>query len=601
MPQNFGAYYVNNRGAVKDSVSHTSRSMRARLESLILGSKSKRTKTESSTRTLNVLWLIDHVCYDGSLHGGGRLFMEVIPSFDPQRVRIFPYFLRSSPEVRKVFEVSGHPVQTLGLGKYDPRTLLHIARLCDEHDIDVMHLFCYASSTFGRVIGKVKGIPTIIHDFDTQVYFPYPFYLRVLDRLLAGSTGKGLAPSAMCRDYMRDTRGVPGNRLEILPHAIAPRQLQMRDQIDRVAARRSLDLGTDFLFAAVTKLGPERGNEALLTAFSQARRRVPHVKLAIIYKPTRYHRLPRGYEDLDWVRDPGAMVQRTNDLIMSLGLGDSVILAEAFDHAELYYQASDVLVAPFESIRFSSASLVDAMAYGRPHIVTDIGEPAELVDRYQSGIKVPIGDITQLADAMVELASNPQRLAMLSENARLAARDLRAEAAAERMTRIYETLVPGEAGLVNSKVSLGLQGAAPTTENPWWHSELLEHTNDAIIIWEMEGAGILYWNQAAEQLYGYSRKEAQGRVTHDLLRTISRKSVKELESMLARYGVWVGELSHTTRDGRNLEVEGRLSLMSQRNGRWLVLEVNRDITDRKRAEVMGAAREVSLSSLNLTR
>ena len=62
----------------------------------------------------------------------------------------------------------------------------------------------------------------------------------------------------------------------------------------------------------------------------------------------------------------------------------------------------------------------------RPHIVTDIGEPAELVDRYQSGIKVPIGDITQLADAMVELASNPQRLAMLSESARLAARDLRA-------------------------------------------------------------------------------------------------------------------------------------------------------------------------------
>ena len=153
----------------------------------------------------------------------------------------------------------------------------------------------------------------------------------------------------------------------------------------------------------------------------------------------------------------------------------------------------------------------------------------------------------------------------------------------------------------SSKVSLGLQGAAPTTENPWWHSELLEHTNDAIIIWEMEGAGILYWNQAAEQLYGYSRKEAQGKVTHDLLRTVSRKSVKELESMLARYGVWVGELRHTTRDGRNLEVEGRLSLMSQRNGRWLVLEVNRDITDRRYAEAAGAAREASLSNLHRER
>jgi PAS domain S-box-containing protein len=160
---------------------------------------------------------------------------------------------------------------------------------------------------------------------------------------------------------------------------------------------------------------------------------------------------------------------------------------------------------------------------------------------------------------------------------------------------------PGAAMSVASKVSLGLQGAAPSATNPWWHSELLEYTHDAIIIWEMEGAGILYWNQAAEQLYGYSREEAQGKVTHDLLQTVTRKPVKELESTLARYGVWVGELRHTTSDGRIVEVEGRLSLMSQRNGRWLVLEVNRDITDRKRAQAARVAREASLSSLNLRR
>ena len=160
---------------------------------------------------------------------------------------------------------------------------------------------------------------------------------------------------------------------------------------------------------------------------------------------------------------------------------------------------------------------------------------------------------------------------------------------------------PAEAASAASKVALGLQGAAPTAGSPWWHSELLEYTHDAIIIWEMEGAGILYWNQAAERLYGYSREEAQGKVTHDLLRTVTRKPVKELESMLARYGVWVGELHHTTRDGRTVEVEARLSLMSQRNGRWLVLEVNRDVTDRKRAEAAGAAREASLSSLDLAR
>ena len=151
------------------------------------------------------------------------------------------------------------------------------------------------------------------------------------------------------------------------------------------------------------------------------------------------------------------------------------------------------------------------------------------------------------------------------------------------------------------EVFFGLQGSAPSPEAPWWHSELLEHTQDAIIIWEMEGAGILYWNQAAEHLYGYTREEANGRVTHDLLRTITLKPVKEVESILARYGVWVGELRHTAKNGRIVEVEGRLSLMSQRNGRWLVLEVNRDMTDRTHAEATGVARETSLTSLKRAR
>ena len=152
----------------------------------------------------------------------------------------------------------------------------------------------------------------------------------------------------------------------------------------------------------------------------------------------------------------------------------------------------------------------------------------------------------------------------------------------------------------SSEVSIGLQGAAPTTESPWWHSELLEYTHDAIIIWEMDGAGILYWNQQLSSSMGTPAKRL-GEGYHDLLRTVTRKPVKELESMLARYGVWIGELRHTTRDGRIVEVEGRLSLMSQRSGKWLVLEVNRDVTDRRYAEAAGAAREASLSNLHRER
>jgi PAS domain S-box-containing protein len=127
--------------------------------------------------------------------------------------------------------------------------------------------------------------------------------------------------------------------------------------------------------------------------------------------------------------------------------------------------------------------------------------------------------------------------------------------------------------------------------------QILESTHDAIIIWEMDGRGILYWNRAAEMLYGYSREQAHGRVTHELLKTELAGGVDELETRLARYGVWVGDITHTRADGRRVEVEGRLSLLSQAHSPALILEVNRDVTDRNRAEAARRSMEAQLRRL----
>jgi PAS domain S-box-containing protein len=128
---------------------------------------------------------------------------------------------------------------------------------------------------------------------------------------------------------------------------------------------------------------------------------------------------------------------------------------------------------------------------------------------------------------------------------------------------------------------------------------ILEFTHDAIIIWEMEGRGIVYWNRAAEAMYGFSREYALGKVTHDLLKTELSGGIGELEEKLARYGVWIGELRHTRNGGGLVEVEARLSLMSRDHSPWLVLEVNRDVTDRKRAEMERAEMQQRLEQLTL--
>jgi PAS domain S-box-containing protein len=123
---------------------------------------------------------------------------------------------------------------------------------------------------------------------------------------------------------------------------------------------------------------------------------------------------------------------------------------------------------------------------------------------------------------------------------------------------------------------------AQATQALQQQANLLDQAHDAILIWEFPRT-VVYWNRGAEQLYGFSRAEVIGRPSHELLRTEHPMARAEFDAALERDGEWTGELTHTTRDGRKIIVESRHVLMRETDGRRLVLETNRDITERKRA------------------
>ncbi len=115
-----------------------------------------------------------------------------------------------------------------------------------------------------------------------------------------------------------------------------------------------------------------------------------------------------------------------------------------------------------------------------------------------------------------------------------------------------------------------------------FQAELLDRARDAIFAREWNGS-IVYWNRGAELLYGYSRDEAVGRISHDLLRTKYPVDVAEIRAALLRDGVWEGELEHERADGTRIPVESRRVLVEHGDRRTL-LEINRDITERRRHE-----------------
>ena len=116
-----------------------------------------------------------------------------------------------------------------------------------------------------------------------------------------------------------------------------------------------------------------------------------------------------------------------------------------------------------------------------------------------------------------------------------------------------------------------------------WQASMLERAHDAIFMWELDGP-ILYWNHGAELLYGYSSEEAVGQISHRLLRTERPVSPAAFKKALKRDGEWIGDILHTTRDGRRIVVDSRHQLLTEPDGRRYVLEVCRDITERLELE-----------------
>jgi PAS domain S-box-containing protein len=114
---------------------------------------------------------------------------------------------------------------------------------------------------------------------------------------------------------------------------------------------------------------------------------------------------------------------------------------------------------------------------------------------------------------------------------------------------------------------------------------LLDLTNDAILVRDGDDR-ITYWNKSASELYGFSREEAMGRVSHQLLQTEFPEPLERIDQQLHRDNHWRGELRHRRKDGSQILVASRWALDRDHDGnRKCVLETNNDITRQKQDEL----------------
>lgn len=146
----------------------------------------------------------------------------------------------------------------------------------------------------------------------------------------------------------------------------------------------------------------------------------------------------------------GSLDKTLRDLRKSLGLCQEVSMPGLVSHDSLptILAEHDIFVAP--CVVHSSGrrdgipnTVIEALAYAMPVISTDVNALPEVVRNGETGLTVPPGNAQALADAICQMAQNPEKAQQLgAEGARLAREIFDPSLNAARLVDMFKKAVP---------------------------------------------------------------------------------------------------------------------------------------------------------------
>ena len=175
--------------------------------------------------------------------------------------------LRKKDLSEETLESLGIDITYLHKSKFDPATLPALLKVIDRKQIDILHLHGYGATTFGRLAGAMRGIPTILHEHANLT--DTPWFQKVADAALEPATDIAIAVSQSTADFVINARQMPpakvkvvylGVPLEEFSRTRTAEEIARRAQRARASRRTSSPIGT------VTRLHDSKGNSYLVDA-----------------------------------------------------------------------------------------------------------------------------------------------------------------------------------------------------------------------------------------------------------------------------------------------------------------------------------------------
>ncbi|MDA3943055.1 MAG: PAS domain S-box protein [Bacteroidetes bacterium] len=117
-----------------------------------------------------------------------------------------------------------------------------------------------------------------------------------------------------------------------------------------------------------------------------------------------------------------------------------------------------------------------------------------------------------------------------------------------------------------------------------FQADLLNNVGQSVIATDLPGK-VIYWNKAAEKIYGWSTAEAIGESIMDIIQPSEEQAIDNMNTLSAGK-TWVGEFDVKRKDGSSFPAFGTNTPILDSNGKLNgFIGISSDITERKKAEL----------------
>ncbi len=378
---------------------------------------------------IRVLHVIDHLGYGGA----PVVVKNIVERLSSEDIETFVCALRTNPKAM--------PIKTtlisLTYHKYNPFAFLAIAKLCKEHEIDIIHAHLQKSIISCLLAGFLCDAKIIIHEHGPIFRGGTGCIYRLLLKVLATKASIAIANSQATKSALNQTAGFAKESIYIVSNFIDFARFdhtlyggtafqavsQSHGQDARATtARDTLGIAENkTLVGFVGRLDSCKGVDLLINAAA-----------ILCKKDQRYHFVIVGQ---------GRQRKQLEHLVLRLGLKEKVIFTGLCRNPAEIISGFDIAVVPSRREAFGIAA-IEFMRMKIPVIASPVGGLAEVVQHNKTGILLDNLNAENIADAVNTLMQDNSLRESLIENAEVFSRKFNGAEQLKQITSIYEKLCP---------------------------------------------------------------------------------------------------------------------------------------------------------------